>query len=496
MQNNRMPASQIERRLHSLETHLQQENPVLLEVVKSFRELDSVARSMGFMHHEESYASHVPWWPIVTVLGTYSSGKSTFINDHLGYRLQLTGNQAVDDKFTVISFSAEDTVRVLPGLALDADLRFPFYKISREIESVATGEGRRIDAYLQLKTCPSRQVRGMILIDSPGFDADEQRTAVLRITKHIIGLSDLVLVFFDARHPEMGTMQDTLRHLVEETIHRNDSNKFIYVLNQIDTTAREDNAEDVVASWQRALASKGLTAGRFYRTYSRTSSIPIENPNVRARYEAKRDMELAEIDRRIHQVSVERSYRIVGALERTVIEMEDTVVPRLRVMIKRWRNTVLTVEAVLTLAVVAAALTMGITLEQVDPIVEYLTANSSLLWIAVGALVLGVGWIHFRVRRLAALWVTTRTRRALHKEELVENYLAAFARNTRFFRSIFLSEPAGWNARARAKLNQVTVNAGGYVQKLNDAFTNPSGNGDPESTSAAAPAAAEASAEV
>jgi len=492
MKNNKISGSQIERRLHSLETHLQQENPVLLEVVKSFRELDSIARKMGFMHHEESYASHVPWWPIVTVLGTYSSGKSTFINDHLGYRLQSTGNQAVDDKFTVISYSSENTVRVLPGLALDADLRFPFYKISREIESVASGEGQRIDAYLQLKTCPSRQVRGTIIIDSPGFDADEQRTAVLRITKHIIGLSDLVLVFFDARHPEMGTMQDTLRHLVEETIHRNDSNKFVYILNQIDTTAREDNAEDVVASWQRALASKGLTAGRFYRTYSRTTSIPIENPNVRARYEAKRDMELAEIDRRIHQVSVERSYRIVGALERTVMEMEDTVVPRLRNMIKRWRNTVLTIEAVSVLAVVMAILTVGITPEQIAALVRFISENSPLQWVTGGALVLGFGWLHFRIRRLAAFWVTTRTRRALHKEELVENYLAAFAKNTRFFRSIFMSEPTGWNAHVRAQLAQVTANAGGYVQKLNDAFTNPSGNGESEPESAQTTASVEA----
>ncbi|CAK0756525.1 Dynamin family protein [Gammaproteobacteria bacterium] len=479
---NKIAHSQIEQRLHSLETHLQQENPVLLEVVKSFRALDKIARNMGFMHHEESYASYVPWWPIVTVLGTYSSGKSTFINDHIGYRLQLTGNQAVDDKFTVISYSAEDTVRVLPGLALDADLRFPFYKISREIEAVVEGEGRRIDAYLQLKTCPSRQIRGMILIDSPGFDADEQRTAILRITKHIIGLSDLVLVFFDARHPEMGTMQDTLRHLVGETIHRNDSNKFIYILNQIDTTAREDNAEDVVASWQRALASKGLTAGRFYRTYSRTTSIPIENPNVRARYEAKRDLELAEIERRIHQVSVERSYRIVGALERALMDMEEKVVPRLREMIRQWRSTVLTMEAGVLLLVVLAFFALEVSPGKVIELVKQVIAIPTLMWAGVAVLALCLGWIHFRVRRLAAAWVVMRTRRAFANEELLENYVAAFIKNTGCLRSLFLNEPTGWNAHARTELNRLLAHAGGYVQKLNDTFTNPSGNGKEESS--------------
>ena len=69
---------------------------------------------------------------------------------------------------------------------------------------------------------------------------------------HNIDLSDLVLVFFDARHPEPGTIYDTLEHFVSQTIQRPDSSKFLYILNQIDTTAREDNPEDVIASWQRA----------------------------------------------------------------------------------------------------------------------------------------------------------------------------------------------------------------------------------------------------
>lgn len=107
--------SQIERRLASLEAHLAQENPILLRAVKSFRDLDVVARRLGFFSSEESYATRVPWWPLVSILGTYSAGKSTFINSYLGYKLQLTGNQAVDDKFSVICFGSEDGVRVLPG---------------------------------------------------------------------------------------------------------------------------------------------------------------------------------------------------------------------------------------------------------------------------------------------------------------------------------------------------------------------------------------------
>ncbi|MCG7947797.1 MAG: dynamin family protein, partial [Candidatus Thiodiazotropha taylori] len=311
------PAGQvIEARLQHLETHLEQENPILLSTVQSFRVLDSVAFRMGLLEGDSSFATQIPWWPLISILGTFSAGKSTFINHYIGDKIQRSGNQAVDDKFTVICYSKEATAHALPGVALDSDPRFPFYQMSDEIEKVAKGEGDRIDAYLQLKTCPSQKLRGKILIDSPGFDADAQRTSTLRITDHIIDLSDLVLVFFDARHPEPGAMQDTLSHLIERTIHRNDTGKFLYILNQIDTTARENNPEDVIAAWQRALGERGLTAGRFYAIYNPDAAVPIEDEALRQRYETKRDLDLSEIHSRMEEVEIERAYRIVGALEK------------------------------------------------------------------------------------------------------------------------------------------------------------------------------------
>ena len=195
------PGKTIKQRLKSLEQHLRKENPVLVEAVQTYRHLDKVGYSLGLLNEEQSFATQISWWPMISVLGTFSAGKSTFINHYLGQRLQSTGNQAVDDKFTVICYGGEHGSQAIPGSALDADPRFPFYQISNELEKVATGEGRRVDTYLQLKTAPSELLRGRILIDSPGFDADSQRNATLRLTDHIIDLSDLVLVFFDARHP-------------------------------------------------------------------------------------------------------------------------------------------------------------------------------------------------------------------------------------------------------------------------------------------------------
>ena len=51
----------------------------------------------------------------------------------------------------------------------------------------------------------------------------------------------------------------------------------------------------VVAAWQRALAQKGLTAGRFYAIYNEEVAVPIDDETVRQRFEAKRDADLADI---------------------------------------------------------------------------------------------------------------------------------------------------------------------------------------------------------
>ena len=89
-----MAKTSTEERIKRLKSHLEQENPALAEGVEYFRELDAVARKLGFMDADDSYATHISWWPVVAVLGTFSAGKSTFLNEYLGQSLQRTGNQA------------------------------------------------------------------------------------------------------------------------------------------------------------------------------------------------------------------------------------------------------------------------------------------------------------------------------------------------------------------------------------------------------------------
>ncbi len=488
------PAGQvIESRLQHLETHLEQENPILLNTVRSFRSLDDVAFRLGLLSGDNSFATQIPWWPLISVLGTFSAGKSTFINHYIGTPLQRSGNQAVDDKFTVICYSKEATAHALPGVALDSDPRFPFYQMSDEIEKVAKGEGDRIDAYLQLKTCPSEKLRGKIIIDSPGFDADAQRTSTLRITDHIIDLSDLVLVFFDARHPEPGAMQDTLSHLIERTIHRNDTGKFLYILNQIDSTARENNPEDVIAAWQRALGERGLTAGRFYAIYNPDAAMPIEDEALRNRYETKRDLDLNEIHSRMEEVEIERAYRIVGALEKTARDIEERSVPMITANLGRWRKRVLWGDGILMGVLMLALLGFSISagywqgFSFAPPWLQD-GFNSPLAWLLLGLLLVALIGIHFGVRNLAAGSLLGSIRKQAAKAGLKGNPAGAFQRSTKPWRSILRKHPAGWSRKSRRQLREVLQSTDTYIQTLNDQFTNPSGTEkllQPETTSSA-----------
>jgi hypothetical protein len=474
------PSANLNKRLRSLEQHLRDENPLLVDAVEGYRRLSKVGYALGLLGPDDSYATQIAWWPLISVLGTFSAGKSTFINRYLHYPLQDTGNQAVDDKFTVICYSSEDKQRVLPGLALDADPRFPFYKTSAELEKVAAGEGSRVDAYLQLKTCRAKQTKGRILIDSPGFDADAQRSATLRLTNHIVDLSDLVLVFFDARHPEPGAMSDTLAHLVRGTVDRSDSSKFLYILNQIDTAAREDNPEEVFGAWQRALAREGLTAGRFYSIYDPDAAVPIADPALRRRFEWKRDQDHNDILARIEQVTVERAYRIVGALEKRAREIEEEHVPRLRQLIGRWRQRVLRIEGgvLLALAVVLVGLDLA-GVEWLDAAGKLCEQATATPWGVVG-LIAALSAVllpaHFVIRAIAARQI----RRTLPEDpQDGERMVRAFQANTRCWRSIFERNPRGWNWLNRRRLRRVVADSNRHVQTLNDNFTDPSGKRGP-----------------
>ncbi len=473
----RSDKSIINARLKTLEKHLEQENPILLKAVQNFRVLDKVFQGMGLMKKTDSHALNIPWWPLVSILGTFSAGKSAFVNQYLGFKLQRSGNQAVDDKFTVICYSREKNAQVLPGTALDADPRFPFYRMSEEVESVAAGEGIKIDTYLQLKTCPSNKLLGKIMIDSPGFDADSQRTSTLRITDHIIDLSDLVLVFFDARHPEPGAMRDTLDHLVSETLKRSDTSKFLFILNQIDTAAKEDNSEEVVAAWQRALGERGLTAGRFYTIYNKELAEPIADENLRLRFEKKSDADLADIYHRMEQIEVERAYRIVNTLDSQSRYVRDKVVPLLSDYLAQWRKRTFIGDAVLFGILMIIATIIIVKFDYWDGLSSKVSESALNMGITAAIIAVILFVLHHFMRQIMAKSLLKSIEKSAKKINIKGSIVSAFQYSTRPLRSIFATAPAGWGLFSKRKIEGLLQKSDLFVQELNDNFTNPSGEG-------------------
>ena len=67
--------------------------------------------------------------------------------------------------------------------------------------------------------------------------------------------------------------------------------------------------------------------GKFYRTYDKEAAVPFEDDSVRERFETKRDADMAEITDRMAQVEIERSYRVVGLLEKLAKRIEHEVLP-------------------------------------------------------------------------------------------------------------------------------------------------------------------------
>lgn len=470
------PAKRMQSRLKRLQNHLETENPILVSVVGRYRQIDKISTKMGLIQADESYATQISWWPLVSILGTFSAGKSSFINSYLGVTVQNTGNQAVDDRFTVITYSGDSTnqeIRTLPGIALDGDPRFPFYQISDDIENVVPGEGAKIDNYLQMKAVPSEAVRGKILIDSPGFDADEQRKATLKITDHIIDLSDLVLVLFDARHPESGAMQDTLKHLVEGSQRRNDSSKFLFILNQIDSSAQDDNMEDIVGAWQKSLVQSGLNAGRFYVIFNKDLATPVENQAVWERYQSKSDSDYAEITKRMEDINVERVYRIIGSMESLSNQIEQQAVPQIKVAMKRWRKRVIITDLVIFIPLIVGLLALVYSFDLLNhPWLSQLQTNKVMGLIVVGVLAFLAYLLHLFIKSSLVNGIA----KTLNTEDAYGNIANAFRKNTKWYRSIFRSNPVGWGNGVRKRLDGIRNDIDQFVQTLNDRYTSPAGN--------------------
>jgi EH domain-containing protein 1 len=206
----------------------------LLEMVAE--QLTPVATKYGYS--DVPLETTIKWRPQVLLLGNYSSGKSTLINDFLGAKIQKTGQAPTDDSFTVItnddSLPPGDPVRVTEerdGKFLLNDPQYPFETLKKH--------GQRFSSHFKLKKVNSPFLKNLALIDTPGMlDSITERDRGYNY-QEVIGdlaqIADLVLVLFDPH--KAGTVREAHTSLRDTLPARTFEDRVLFVLNRIDECA-------------------------------------------------------------------------------------------------------------------------------------------------------------------------------------------------------------------------------------------------------------------
>ncbi|MEJ2156838.1 MAG: dynamin family protein [Desulfobacteraceae bacterium] len=203
----------------------------LLEMVAEH--LSPVATRYGYS--DVPLETTIKWRPQVLLLGNYSSGKSTLINDFLGAGIQKTGQAPTDDSFTIITYDdgpAEgEPVRVTEerdGKYLLNDPEYPFETLKKH--------GQRFSSHFKLKKVNSPFLKNLAIIDTPGMlDSITERDRGYNY-QEVIGdlaqIADLVLVLFDPH--KAGTVREAHTSLRDTLPARTFEDRVLFVLNRID----------------------------------------------------------------------------------------------------------------------------------------------------------------------------------------------------------------------------------------------------------------------
>jgi GTPase SAR1 family protein len=181
------------------------------------------------------------WKPLVLVIGNYSSGKSTFINELLDMEVQRTGQAPTDDCFTILTSPMEgEAEEEVPGGTVVNDDRLPFAPL--------LPFGEKLFAHLRLKKVKSPVLENFAIIDTPGMlDSVTEKDRgydYLGVVGELARLADLIILMFDPH--KAGTIMETYQAIRSILPGSTGEDRVLYVLNRIDEC---DNVPDLVRSY-------------------------------------------------------------------------------------------------------------------------------------------------------------------------------------------------------------------------------------------------------
>lgn len=197
------------------------------------KELSPISQRYGYS--EVPLESKIKWKPLVLLLGNDAAGKSTLINEFVGKKIIGTERLLLEDRFTVITGTAESGEH-LPGVHPFQDPLYPFAHLQKY------GDG--LKNHFQLKTlsdCPA--LSDIAIIDTPG--RLEQRLEKERSYDYqgaigdLAQLADLILIIFDPYKLE--TLKDYYSHLKSRLPEKAFEDRVVFVLNRIDECSSFEN---------------------------------------------------------------------------------------------------------------------------------------------------------------------------------------------------------------------------------------------------------------
>lgn len=196
----------------------------LVDVVAS--KMSPVATKYGYS--QAGLEEKIKWRPVVLLLGNYSSGKSTLINELLGSQVQKTGQAPTDDSFTVITSAGEDEDEERDGMVLVNDPEFPFSALKKQ--------GKRFLSHFRLKRVNSPFLDNLAIIDTPGMlDSVSERDRgydYQEVIGEFANIADLILILFDPH--KAGTIRETYESLRRTIPKATYEDRVLFVLNRVD----------------------------------------------------------------------------------------------------------------------------------------------------------------------------------------------------------------------------------------------------------------------
>jgi len=204
------------------------------------------------------------WKPIVLIIGNYSSGKSTLINELVGQHVQRTGQAPTDDSFTIItSDPGVDNVET-PGSTLVNDEKLPFQHFR--------GFGEKLISHICMKQIVSPVLENMAIIDSPGMiDATSEKDRgynYMKVLGEFAKIADLIVLMFDSH--KAGTIRESYETIRNTLPEKSGEHRIVFVMSRIDEC---DNLTDFTRSFGTLCWNMSQMTGRkdiphIYLTYA------------------------------------------------------------------------------------------------------------------------------------------------------------------------------------------------------------------------------------